>query len=237
MNKRYINLIMASIPAILVCGMVISSVNVQESGGQKDEIDEEQITQTENTADEEIKLTAGFAEILEEIELEDAGIQARSIDDTEESEYSNFAIANVTNYVNVRSTPDTNGEIVGKMYDNSVAQILSVVGEGDDEWFQVISGSVEGYIKSEYFIYGDEAAAVIDDYVTKYVVVKADRLNVREEPDIHAKRIGYMDNGEKGKLLEFGEDWMKVLYAEGKEGYVATPYVVIEEEFVYAKSI
>ena len=237
MNKRYINLIMASIPAILVCGMVISSVNVQESGGQKDEIDEEQITQTENTADEEIKLTAGFAEILEEIELEDAGIQARSIDDTEESEYSNFAIANVTNYVNVRSTPDTNGEIVGKMYDNSVAQILSVVGEGDDEWFQVISGSVEGYIKSEYFIYGDEAAAVIDDYVTKYVVVKADRLNVREEPDIHAKRIGYMDHGEKGKLLEFGEDWMKVLYAEGKEGYVATPYVVIEEEFVYAKSI
>ena len=188
----------------------------------------------------ELRFTAGAAEVFEKIDQDcilSAEVLVQADYDTEESEYSNLAIANVNNYVNVRSTPDTNGEVVGKMYDDSVAQIVSVVGEGEEEWFQVVSGSVEGYIKSEYFIYGDAAAEVIDDYVTRYAVVKADRLNIREEPDVAAKRIGYMDNGEKGKLVELGDEWVKVLYTEGNEGYVARQYVAIEEQFVYAKSI
>ena len=188
----------------------------------------------------ELRFTAGAAEVFEKIDQDcilNTEVLAQADYDTEESEYSNLAIANVKNYVNVRSTPDTNGEVVGKMYDDSVAQIVSVVGEGEEEWFQVVSGSVEGYIKSEYFIYGDAAAEVIDDYVTRYAVVKADRLNIREEPDVAAKRIGYMDNGEKGKLVELGDEWVKVLYTEGNEGYVARQYVAIEEQFVYAKSI
>jgi len=154
----------------------------------------------------------------------------------EENEYSNLAIANVDNYVNVRNAPNTDSEIVGKMYDGSVAQILSTAGE-NNEWFQVVSGNVEGYIKSEYFISGENAAAVIDDYVTRYIVVQADRLNVRKEPDITSSRIGYIDNGEKAKLIEWSDTWAKVNYANEKEGYVASEYVTITEEFIYAKSI
>lgn len=154
----------------------------------------------------------------------------------EENEYSNLAIANVDNYVNVRNAPNTDSEIVGKMYDGSVAQILSAAGE-NNEWFQVVSGNVEGYIKSEYFISGENAAAVIDDYVTRYIVVQADRLNVRKEPDITSSRIGYIDNGEKAKLIEWSDTWAKVNYANEKEGYVASEYVTITEEFIYAKSI
>ena len=59
----------------------------------------------------------------------------------------------------------------------------SITTESDGDWFQVISGEVEGYIKAEFFIYGDAAAEVIDNYVTHYAVVQADRLNVRQEPD------------------------------------------------------
>lgn len=103
----------------------------------------------------------------------------------------------MNNYVNVRSTPNTEGEIVGKMYDGSVAQVQSITTESDGDWFQVISGEVEGYIKAEFFIYGDAAAEVIDNYVTHYAVVQADRLNVRQEPDTSASRIGYIDHGER----------------------------------------
>lgn len=156
--------------------------------------------------------------------------------DAEESEYANLAIADVEHYVNVRSTPDTNGEILGKMYDGSVAQILSTAGE-NGEWFQVVSGNVEGYIKAEYFIYGDDAAAVIDDYVTRYAQVCVDRLNVRQEPDIEAKRIGYVDKGEKVKILEDCGEWLKVQYTDSREGYIAGEYVTVWEEFIYAKSI
>ncbi len=151
-------------------------------------------------------------------------------------EYADLAIANVSSYVNVRSLPSTEGDVVGKIYHGAVAQVLDTAGD-DGEWFQIVSGNVNGYIKAEYFLYGDKAAAAIDDYVTRYAVVKADRLNVREDPDISSNRIGYIDNGEKVRLLENLGDWLKIQYTESKTGYVATEYVTLVEEFVYAKTL
>lgn len=156
--------------------------------------------------------------------------------DEEESEYANLAIAQVTDYVNVRSLPNTDGEIVGKIYNGSVAQVLATAGDNDD-WFQIISGDVEGFIKAEYFLYGEEAEAVIDRYVTYYAVVLADRLNVREEQSADSRRIGYIDNGENVKVVEDCGDWLKVQYTDSKQGYVSAEYVSVHEEFVYAKSI
>ncbi len=196
------------------------------------------ITVSENGAGEET--VSGNASLTSTVSGGDAGTVARQGTDTgedaQDDEYANLAIADVDNYVNVRSGPDTDSEIVGKMYDGAVAQILSKAGE-NDEWLQVVSGNVEGYIKAEYFIYGDDAAAVIDEYVTRYARVCVDRLNVRKEADILAKRIGYVDNGESVRILEDCGEWLKVQYTDSKEGYVASEYVVIREEFVYAKSI
>lgn len=196
------------------------------------------ITVSGNGAGEEN--VSGNASLTSTVSGGDAGSVARqgtdTGEDTQDDEYANLAIADVDNYVNVRSGPDTDSEIVGKMYDGAVAQILSKAGE-NDEWLQVVSGNVEGYIKAEYFIYGDDAAAVIDEYVTRYARVCVDRLNVRKEADILAKRIGYVDNGESVRILEDCGEWLKVQYTDSKEGYVASEYVVIREEFVYAKSI
>lgn len=234
MNIRYSRLIQISLIIILSGGMIIGSVKQHGTEIIRKDNGQEQVSaQAAEPSDTVVKVAAGIEAALEEAYTESMAAS----DEEKESEYSDFAIANVTNYVNVRTEPNTNSEIVGKMYDDSVAQILSIVGEGEEEWFQIISGNVEGYIKSEYFIYGEDAAAVIDEYVTRYVVVKADRLNVRERPDITAARIGYKDFGEKAKLLEYGEEWSKILYAEDNEGYVASEYITIEEHFTYAKSV
>ena len=83
--------------------------------------------------------------------------------DEEADEYSNFAIADVDKYVNVRTEPNTDSEIVGRMYDGAVAQIQEEVDGEDGKWLLVTSGNLNGYIKAEYFIYGDDAVAVIDD--------------------------------------------------------------------------
>ena len=165
-----------------------------------------------------------------------AVIAALEQEDEASDEYADLAIANVNNYVNVRTLPSVEGDIAGKIYHGAVAQILDKAGE-DGEWFQIISGNVEGYIKAEYFLYGENAAAVIDDYVTRYAVVAADRLNVREAPDLGAKRIGYIDNGERLQMLEDQGEWLKVQYTEGISGYVASEYVTVMEEFVYAKTL
>ena len=206
-------------------GLVARSQEQDMTVAQEEQrTDEQQISYTAGVAqinDEiereeeagQISLAAGEAAIAQDIidsdaaELESYAQEQRQSQEAEavseashgesENEYSNLAIADVNNYVNVRSTPNTEGEIVGKMYDGSVAQVQSITTESDGDWFQVISGEVEGYIKAEFFIYGDAAAEVIDNYVTHYAVVQADRLNVRQEPDTSASRIGYIDYGEK----------------------------------------
>ncbi|MDE6675422.1 MAG: SH3 domain-containing protein [Acetatifactor sp.] len=153
-----------------------------------------------------------------------------------ESEYANLAIAQVDHYVNVRQEPNTDSRILGKIYNGAVAQILETAGENQD-WFHVVSGSVEGYIKAEFFLYGDAAVEAVDNYVTRYATVNVDRLNVRQEQSTDSKRIGYIDRGEKVKVLELLGDWLLVQYTDSKTGYVAAEYVTVSEEFIYAKSI
>lgn len=153
-----------------------------------------------------------------------------------ENEYANLAIAQVDHYVNVRQEPNTDSEILGKIYNGAVAQILETAGEEQD-WFHVVSGSVTGYIKAEFFLYGDAAAEAVDNYLTRYATVIADRLNVRKEPGTDSSRIGFITHGEKVRILEQLGDWMLVQYTEDKTGYVASEYVTVSEEFIYAKSI
>lgn len=153
-----------------------------------------------------------------------------------ESEYADLAIAKVTSFVNVRSLPSTDGEVLGKIYNGAVAHVIEKVGE-EDEWFHVTSGSLEGYIKAEYFLYGKDAAEVVDEYVTRYALVHASRLNVRKEPSIESARIGYLNDGEKAKIIEDLGDWQKVEYSGGQTGYVSADYTEVLEEFSYAISI
>lgn len=237
------------ISAVVIAAGSIVLVQMNRSGTQ--EAGEPAAVQPEQSAQTpaDFRTAAGVGEILDldfqpdvfEAALDadfpvDEYAVAAETEDAEESEYANLAIAQVSSYVNVRSEPNTVSEVVGKMYDGSVAQILATAGE-NNEWFQVVSGNVEGYIKAEYFIYGDAAVSAVDDYVTRYAVVQVERLNVRQEPDISSGRIGYIDSGERVELVEWGDEWSRVNYTAEKQGYVASMYVTVAEEFVYAKSI
>ena len=187
---------------------------------------------TENTTEDEagVQQEQTAEAVKEETEEEMAE------EPQEEYEYADFAFANVNNYVNVRNQPSTEGEIVGKIYDGAVAEILSLAGE-NEEWYQIVSGDVEGYIKAEFFLRGEEAASVMDKYITRYAKVIADKLNVRKEPSVESKRVGYLNFEERAKVVETEGEWIRIQYASEKEGYVAAEYVVISEEFNYAKTL
>ena len=64
------------------------------------------------------------------------------------ADYTGIAIAQVNDYVNVRSTASEDGEVVGKLYNNSAAQVLATEGE----WYQITSGNCTGYVKSEFVV-------------------------------------------------------------------------------------
>ena len=93
-----------------------------------------------------------------------------------------MAISHVSNYVNIRSEANTSSSIVGKIYNNCAATILATVDGEGGTWYQIKSGTVTGYIKSEYFITGADAERIAKDIGTVYVTVSADSLRLREQP-------------------------------------------------------
>lgn len=157
-------------------------------------------------------------------------------EEKEEGEYDNFAFTNTETYVNVRSLPSTKGEVVGRIYHGSVAEIIETTGENDD-WYKIISGNVSGYIKSEFFLRGDQAADVMEDYIIRYAKVKADYLNVRKEPTTSSRRMGVITFGEKLEVIEKQNEWLKIKYTEEEVGYISAEYVTLSEEFLYAKTL
>lgn len=74
---------------------------------------------------------------------------------TEKGEYSDMAFANVETdtFLFVRSEPTTQSEWVGKLYTDYAAQIIGPVGE----WTKIQSGSVTGYVYTDYIIIGNES--------------------------------------------------------------------------------
>ena len=145
--------------------------------------------------------------------------------------FSNLVIADVDNYVNVRDLPTTDGEVVGKLYDNSVGEFL---GE-EDGWYKIKSGNVTGYVKGEYCVTGDAAIDRAKEVGVRMAMVNTTTLKVRVEPSTESAVLGLVPIEEDLSVLEELDGWVKVSIEEG-EGYVSLDYVILRTDFVYAES-
>ena len=104
----------------------------------------------------------------------------------EEQDFRGLVIAQVNNYVNVRSIPSEDGEIVGKLYDKSVGEFEEEV----NGWYKITSGNCTGYVKAEYCVTGDEAQALAKQVGTTYAVVNTTTLKVRQEASTESAVLG-----------------------------------------------
>ncbi len=146
------------------------------------------------------------------------------------SEYADIAIAQVDNYVNVRDAAGEEGNVVGKLYNNSAATVEAT--EGD--WYKITSGNVTGYVKSEFVVCGDEELA--KKVSRRVATVETETLFVRTEPTTDSDVLGMVPDQEDLTVTDESEDgWTKVSIEEG-EGYVSDEYVTKSIEFVTAES-
>lgn len=140
-------------------------------------------------------------------------------------------IAQVSAYVNVRSLPDESGEIVGKLYNNSVGTFQ----REENGWYLIRSGSVTGYVKGEYCVTGEDAVELARSVGTRIATVNTQTLFVRSEPTTEASIIGMVPEADELLVLEETEGWAKVDVEEGT-GWVSKDYVILHSEFVQAES-
>ena len=142
-----------------------------------------------------------------------------------------YVYANVHNYVNVRKGPSTEYECVGKLYADAVAVFIAE--EGD--WTHISSGSVTGYIKSEYLLFGEEAEQAIQAKYKREFVVTCNILNLRADAGTEFDILGKLQNGMTGEVLSESEEWAKVKI-NGTVGYVSKEFIRITSEVNYAVS-
>ena len=170
--------------------------------------------------------------IIEAIEKDNSVIaEAVPEEPSEEELFRNLVIAQVNDYVNVRSMPSEEGEIVGKLYDDSVGTYISE----EDGWYQITSGNVTGYVKGEYCVTGDAAVELAKEVGTRIATVTTTTLKVRTEPGLEAPVLGLVPIDEQLVVSEETEGWVKVDIEEGL-GWVSADYVELHTEFVEAES-
>lgn len=165
------------------------------------------------------------------IEVVEEPVVVKTVVNEEEESFSNLVIAQVNDYVNIRSEPNTDSEILGKLYDDSVGELIEV--EGD--WYLMKSGTVTGYVKAEYVVTGDDAIELAKEVGTRFATVTTTTLFVREEPSTESTILGMIPIEEQLVALEEIDGWAKVSIEEG-EGYASMDYLTMHTEFVEAES-
>lgn len=174
-------------------------------------------------------------EVRSSLHHEEIGIDLRAFLEQQieqmDREYWNLVIAQVDNYVNVRSLPSEEGEVLGKLYNNSVGELLKV----ENGWYQITSGNVTGYVKAEYCVTGTEAIALAKELETRIATVKTVSAYVKKDMLQEADVLGYLAMGDEVVVLEENDEWCKVSIEEG-DGYVLKELVRLHSEYVTAES-
>lgn len=190
----------------------------------EEETTEESTEESESEADTEEETT-------EEETTEEETEETTETASEDEQDFRGLVIARVNNYVNVRSIPSEEGEIVGKLYDKSVGEFEEEV----DGWYKITSGNCSGYVKAEYCVTGDEAQALAKEVGTTYAVVNTTTLKVRQEASTDSTVLGLVPIEEELVVVEELDGWVKVAIEEG-DGYVSREYVNLRTDFVHAES-
>ena len=239
-----------TILALLLAGAVtLGSYGMVQAGQEKREVPVAGVTQTlaqvlkeaggvqAQTADavEELQSNAAVARMMEPEMVAEEAWETAEIAENElpqtASEFADIAVAQVNHYVNVRQEPDTESDILGKLYDKSAATVLETT---EDGWYRITSGNVNGYVKAEYVVVGDEELA--RSVGTRLATVTTTTLFVRTEPTTEAKVLTMLPDGDDVVVTdESTEGWAKVSTADG-DGYVALDYVTLSTEYIHAES-
>ncbi|MBQ3104472.1 MAG: SH3 domain-containing protein [Lachnospiraceae bacterium] len=156
---------------------------------------------------------------------------AIAVEEAAESEFSDLVIAQVNDYVNVRDKAGEDGNIVGKLYDDSVGTYL---GE-ENGWYRIQSGNCTGYVKAEYCVTGKEAEALVEEVGTRIATVTTTTLNVREAANTDSRILEQLPIEEELIVLEESDGWVRVKVEEAS-GYVSTEFVSLRTDFVHAES-
>ena len=171
----------------------------------------------------------GQAEGEADVDVETVDVEAADATETtlsaEEQEWQDKLMADVKDFLYVRAKADADSDIVGKLYKGDRALIKKQGGE----WTKIASGSVNGYVKNEYCVFGQEAYAYAKKHCDTVAKVTIDGLRVRKSPAEDAGVVKTVVTGDKFKVNKKANktDGWVAIKVDSDTCYVSADYVTL----------
>ena len=146
--------------------------------------------------------------------------------ESKSSDSKELCVADVEDSVNVRAEASEESGVVGYMYKDCVGETI----ERKDGWTRIRSGVLEGWVKDDYLLFGDDAKEKTDGALMEIAVVNAEKLRVRAEASEDADIKAMLTFGEEVEIIgSEGSDWTKISFEDGTSGegtgYVSNDYI------------
>lgn len=173
--------------------------------------------------------TEGQAEDEADVDVETVDVEAADATEAtlsaEEQEWQDKLMADVKDFLYVRAKADADSDIVGKLYKGDRALIK----KQGSEWTKIASGSVNGYVKNEYCVFGQEAYAYAKKHCDTVAKVTIDGLRVRKSPAEDAGVVKTVVAGDKFKVNKKANktDGWVAIKVDSDTCYVSADYVTL----------
>lgn len=171
----------------------------------------------------------GQAEGEADVDVETVDVEAADATETtlsaEQQEWQDKLMADVKDFLYVRAKADADSDIVGKLYKGDRALIK----KQGSEWTKIASGSVNGYVKNEYCVFGQEAYAYAKKHCDTVAKVTIDGLRVRKSPAEDAGVVKTVVTGDKFKVNKKANktDGWVAIKVDSDTCYVSEDYVTL----------
>ncbi len=177
-------------------------------------------TETDTTEDASDNTTTSLDSFMTKEEKE-AQEKQEAID---AKKYENIGIAKVDRYLNIRNKADTKGKIIGKLPNNGGCYIYSV---DDNGWAKIKSGSITGYVSTEFLIMGDEVPALAKKVGRLVATVKDGPSRVRVDTNTDCKTLTSVPKDTDLEVKDNSDTtWVQVA-VDNEIGYIRRDLVTV----------
>lgn len=109
-------------------------------------------------------VSAGVTTTMEQVE--DVTVLEAATSPSVVEGYTLLGVVNAEKgYINIREEMSTDCDVVGKIRKDAICEVVSI----EDEWCEIESGEIKGYISSEYLLTGEEANKKAEELMTEGV--------------------------------------------------------------------
>ena len=137
-----------------------------------------------------------------------------------DEDWNSIAMANddtVDTGAVIRTGADVDSKAAGYLYRGAAVQ---VVNKGE-EWTEVKSGNVTGFVKNEFLAFGDQARGLASHYGRQGIIANWDDVNVFADDDADSDITTQLSDGTPMSMLEDNGHWITVQHGADSAGFVS----------------